>query len=492
MGCPDLSRVADVSPVLRPRTDMPAGIPAEDESSLSSPRTAGGARFSVDRLTAWFVWLCWAGLTALTGGLVLWFGIRIPYWDEWDAIVPFVAGDQQLTWDVLWGPHNEHRILIPRLILAGLDRLTGHEFRAGMFASLFCLSVVSAGLLLLIRHLRGRWSWTDAFFPLLLLNWGHAANLVMSFQIQLVLAGCLACVATALVAGRDRPQTARLALLGLILAAWPLCSAAGIVCGLAMLPYFGACLLWRSDGKQPESNTSRAVAGFFLIAIPVECLLAFVPRQTAVPPAGDVVQLLRHAFLECGMVFGAAVQVIGYPLALASIGLSAAALYWLWRGGDRSNATRLPRLGLALVIVAHLGLAAAIAWGRSGMGDRFVLAPRYVTLLCPLLVAVYLAAVRYAPGRWGHLVAASLCLAHVALYPANLIASWPIINERKTQAAALVQEIGERVPLPELVRRHSGFFHPRDEVFEHQIRRLHDAQIGVFAGIQAAGDGKSN
>jgi hypothetical protein len=144
----------------------------------------------------------------------------------------------------------------------------------------------------------------------------------------------------------------------------------------------------------------------------------------------------------------------------------------------------LPRLGLALVIVAHLGLAAAIAWGRSGMGDRFVLAPRYVTLLCPLLVGVYLAAVRYAPSRWGHLVAASLCLAHVALYPANLIASWPIVNERKTQAAALVQEIGDGVPLPELVRRHSGFFHPRDEVFEHQLRRLHEAQIGVFAGLK--------
>jgi hypothetical protein len=283
-----------------------------------------------------------------------------------------------------------------------------------------------------------------------------------------------------------------LALLGLILAAWPLCSAAGIVCGLAMVPYFGAYLLWRRDGEQPESNTGRAVAGFFLIAIPAECLLAFVPRQAALPPAADVVQLLRHVFLECGMVFGAAVQVIGYPLAAASIGLSAAALYWLWRGRDRSHATRLPRLGLALVIVAHLGLAAAIAWGRSGMDDRFVLAPRYVTLLCPLLVGVYLAAVRYAPSRWGHLVPASLCLAHVALYPANLVASWPIVSERKTQAAALVQEIGKGVPLPELIRRHSGFFHPRDEVFERQLRRLRDARIGVFAGIQSARDGKSN
>lgn len=479
-----MSRAADAPPALQPRTGQRPNAAAEAESSRSQHHTASTTDIFVNRRTARFVWLCWAGLTVVTGGLVLWFGIPIPHWDEWDAIVPFVTGDQRLTWDVLWSPHNEHRIFIPRLILAGLDRLTGHEFRAGMFASLFCLSVTSAGLLLVIRNLRGRWSWTDAFFPCLLLNWGHAANLVMSFQIQLVLAGCLACIAAALVVGRDRPHATQLALLGMILAAWPLCSAAGIICGLAMTPYFGAYLLWRRDREQPESKSSRVLAGFFLIAIPVECLLAFVPRQAALPPAGDVVQLVRHVILECGMVFGAAVQVIGYPLAVASIGLSAAALYWLYRGRNRSNATRLPRLGLALVIVAHLGLAAAIAWGRSGMGDRFVLAPRYVTLLCPLLVAVYLAAVRYAPHRWGHFVAASLCLAHVALYPANVIASWPIVNERKTQARALVQEIGDGVPLPELVRRHSGFFHPRDDVFERQLRRLHDAKIGIFAELR--------
>jgi len=289
------------------------------------------------------------------------------------------------------------------------------------------------------------------------------------------------------VVGRDRPSASQLALLGIILAAWPLCSAAGIICGLAMIPYFGAYLLWGRTSGQPVSKLDRAgrvLAWFFLVAIPLECLFAFVPRQSALPPAGSVGQLVRHVFLECGMVFGAAVRVIGYPLAALSIGLSAAAIHWLYRGWGRSHANRLPRLGLALVIVAHLGLAAAIAWGRSGMGDRYVLAARYVTLLCPLLVAVYLAAARYAPNRWGHIIAAVLCLAHAALYPANLIASWPIVNERKSQATALVEEIGDGVPLAELVRRHSGFFHPLDDVFERQLRRLHDTKIGIFADIR--------
>ncbi len=448
------------------------------QAANSSPAPA-----SANPRAAWLVWLCWGGLTAITGGLVLWFGSPVPHWDEWDAIVPFVTGDRPLTWETLWVPHNEHRILIPRLILVGLDRLTGHDFRAGMFASLLCLSLTSAGLLVVVRKIRGRWSWTDAFFPFLLLNWGHAANLVMSFQVQLVLAGCLACVAAALMAGRDKPQARHLMLLGLVLAAWPLCSAAGIVCALALAPYLGACLLWRRDGEQPASKASLALAGFFLIAIPLECLWALVPRSSAQPPAHDLMQLLRHVFLECGMVFGAAVRVIGYPLATASLGLAAVALCWLYRGPDRSRTTRLPRLGLALVIIAHLGLAAAIAWGRSGNDDRSVLAARYVTLLCPMLVAVYFAAAMYAPMRWGSLVTAGLCLAHVALYPGNVIASWPVVSERKNQAAALAEEIGAGVPLAELVRRHSGFFHPRDEVFEQQMQRLHDAQIGIFADL---------
>jgi hypothetical protein len=436
------------------------------------------------RRAAWFVWLCWGGLTLLTGGLVLWFGITIPFWDEWDALVPFITAERPVNWQTLWAPHNEHRIVIPRLILLGLDRLTGHEFRAGMFVSLLLLSSTSAGLLCTIRRVRGHWLWTDAFFPCLMLNWGHAANLVMSFQVQLVLAGCLGCATAALFAGRERPSAKVLGWLGLILAAWPLCSAAGIACGLAIAPFFAACLWYRYDTDRPLSKSAVGLAALLLVAIPVESLLTFVPRAALHPPATDRVQLIRHVILEFGMAFGAIVRVIGYPVAIASVGLSSAALWWLWRGREQSPATLLSRIGLTLVIFAHLGLAAGIAWGRSGLGERAVLAARYVTLICPLLVAVYLAAVRCAPDGWRQLVTAGLCLAHIALYPAYVIGGWSTTYPRKTEAAALVLEISNGVPITELVKRHSKFFYPSDEHLERQLRRLHDAKIGIFADLR--------
>ena len=34
-------------------------------------------------------------------------------------------------------------------------------------------------------------------------------------------------------------------------------------------------------------------------------------------------------------------------------GMCAAALFWLWRGTDRSSASRLARVGLTLVMLAH-------------------------------------------------------------------------------------------------------------------------------------------
>ncbi|MBS0264817.1 MAG: hypothetical protein JSS02_22975 [Planctomycetes bacterium] len=434
--------------------------------------------------TTWFVWLSWAALTLLTGGLILWFGIRVPFWDEWDGVVPFLTGERPINWQTLWAPHNEHRILIPRLILIGLDRLTGHEFRAGMFLSWALMSATSAGLLWLIRRIRGTWVWSDAFFPALLLNWGHAANLVMSFQVQLVIAGCFGCLAAALFADCERPTKSRLICLGLMLALWPLCSAAGIACGLALAPFFAACVWWKHDYRTPVSRGTQVLALALLLIIPVECLLTYVPRAALHPAATDKGLLVRHVILEFGMAFGAIVRVIGYPVALLSLTLSAAALWWLWHGTDQSRSSRLARFGVALVLLAHLGLAAAIAWGRSGMGERAVLAARYFTLICPLLVAIYLAAVRCAPDRWKHIVTAGLCVVQFLLYPAYVVAGWSTTAPRKEHAEALAQEISQGVPLPELVKRHTGFFFASDEYFAMQLRRLHDARIGIFTQIQ--------
>src|ERR1700687_4454636 len=75
--------------------------------------------------------------------------LGLPYFDGW-ALVPDIQKmfTHQLTWPDLWRPHNEHRILLPRLVLLGLARLTGwddgYEVAANLgLAAAACLALFS-------------------------------------------------------------------------------------------------------------------------------------------------------------------------------------------------------------------------------------------------------------------------------------------------------------------------------------------------------------
>ncbi|MBS0263601.1 MAG: hypothetical protein JSS02_16790 [Planctomycetes bacterium] len=451
------------------------------ESDSPASGTLDSAEIERRRATR-FVWATWALMTLVTGAMVYWLGIRIPFWDEWDATVPFVTGEWPVTWSALWGSHNEHRIVLPRLILAGLDQLTDHNFRAGMFLTVALLSATSAALLMFVRRLRGYWVWTDAFFPCLLLNWGHAENLVWSFQLQFSLVCSFGCLATALMADRERPNAVKIACLGALLLLWPLCSAAGIICGLIIGLFFAGCWYWRREPEMVLSKPTLALAAAMMVLIPIESVLTFVPRSSIHKPATDHLALIRDILLEFGMVFGQGiVRRVGIPVSLVCLGLSALTLYWLWRGSECMATSRLARWGLALAIVAHLALACALAWARSGLGQAH--AARYTTLLAPLLVAIYLAAVRCAPVRVRPVVTGTLCVLQFVLAIAYAVSGRAVWEERKIQADAFEQDIENGVPLAELIERYSGRFHPKDEVLTREIRRLHAAQIGIFAKI---------
>ena len=58
--------------------------------------------------------------------LILWFCVDVPFWDEWD-FVPFVGQVYQGTWSIwdIWKPHNEHRLVFPKLVLLTLAWISG-------------------------------------------------------------------------------------------------------------------------------------------------------------------------------------------------------------------------------------------------------------------------------------------------------------------------------------------------------------------------------
>ena len=127
-------------------------------------------RASVERGRAAAVWAAWAAM--LVGALVLVarYSSNVPSWDDWD-MVPTLTGVQPVTAEWLWSQHNEHRIFLPRLVYLAVLKFANNNFCAGAYFNALFLSGFAVALCALVRRLRGHLRYTDAFFPLLLLQW---------------------------------------------------------------------------------------------------------------------------------------------------------------------------------------------------------------------------------------------------------------------------------------------------------------------------------
>ncbi len=136
-----------------------------------------------------FVWAAWGLMLASGMQFVRAYGSNVPFWDDWN-MVPVLTGHEPLTLAWLWVPNNEHRIPLPKLAYIALVRGSGFDWRSGMYASVLCLGVLSAGLIVVVRRSRGYTAFSDAIFPLALQHLGQR-ELVVVFS-DWVRAGCVA------------------------------------------------------------------------------------------------------------------------------------------------------------------------------------------------------------------------------------------------------------------------------------------------------------
>ncbi len=127
----------------------------------------------------------WAAMTALACVYVVRYGQDLPRQDEWE-FVPVLYG-MESRWDWVWSRHYEHRYPLGRALYLGLDALTGHDHRAGLWVSVALLSSSAFLLVRAAKQLRGRSDPIDVFLPVLLMNAGHCENLTMGYQIAFTL-----------------------------------------------------------------------------------------------------------------------------------------------------------------------------------------------------------------------------------------------------------------------------------------------------------------
>lgn len=423
-----------------------------------------------------FVWATWALMLVAALAFVGTYGSNVPSWDGWD-MVPTMTGEQPITATWLWSQHNEHRVPVPRLILLGLCRLTGCDFRAGMYFGVLVLGALAFAMILVAKRLRGEMSYSDAFFPLVLLNWGHAANFLWGWQVQFLVSTALAGVVLLIIAQTgDRFNLGAAVIAGICLVLLPMSGANGValVPALALwLGYTAVSRLW-SDGRQSKRN-SLLIFGLTMTALllVVVYLIGFEPVPYH-PSTPGVLWTLGSSIKFFTIGFGPAATAL-WPfsgmgvlfLVLLSMGILIIAV-------RRQPRERHRALGLFFFLSAMGSLALAIGSSRDGF------LPRYVTLAVPTMCCTYLVYDIYSPLRLNAILRAGLfTIASIALWPNTQFGVDYGANLRD-QLGSFERDMVAGVPSHMLINRYGSYLHTHQDVLIDYMPMLRRAGIGQF------------
>jgi hypothetical protein len=140
------------------------------------------------------VWGVWTLVLVVALSIVGRYGNKFPIKDDWDIVWYLIRPDPVSTTAWLLRPHTGvHRIPLPKLILITLCKVTGYDFRAGVYFCIGALSIMGFAMILVSKRLRGHFNYSDAIFPLVFLHWGHGL-LWWDFEVQFVTSTILALI----------------------------------------------------------------------------------------------------------------------------------------------------------------------------------------------------------------------------------------------------------------------------------------------------------
>ena len=354
-------------------------------------------------------------------------GRRFPYADDW-LLVPVVTGNEPATLSWLWSQHGQHRIPLPKALFLLLDnRLTGYDFRAAPVFSALALGAVALAMILVAKRIRGWTSYTDAFFPLALLNLGMSA-LNWHFEIVFLSSTILVSCVLLLIARNDVLTTGRGALLaGSLVLLLPGTGLGGAVMAPFLASFLGYCGLcqWR----QRTAASRRAAVVLLSCAIGCFCFVGLLSLDDLAgaaeyksPGIGTTLKTAAM-FSAAGLGHGFTqyvTQASGenyWRLAVPALLLGTAVL--LLRRLFTKGAGEKRLVGMLLCMGALGALAGAVGHGRGGRYWSADLDAHYGTLAVPILCLVYFAWVAYGSPRGRRLVETCLLLVVGAAFVLN-------------------------------------------------------------------------
>lgn len=402
--------------------DQPRGTTAFNRwAPIAIPRNR-------DIATKMFVFGAWAALTIASLAFVRHFGDNTPFFDEW-SMVPFATGQEPVTLSWLWSQDNSHRLPLARLCLVGIYRISGTDFRAATYVNVLLLAGSALALMFTARSVRGHWSIADVFFPLLLLQWAQAQNLLSGWQIQFVLSVALSCWALIGIA------KGWIYLVGCCLLLLPLCGSNGVL----MVPPIACWVLYEAIRRRAFAAIgpvlgSVAICVCYMIGLQRTRLPfpgVLITAQSAAELLGSGIGTPPHAFAACiaiaylvpiGLIllhwlrqqpdrFKASVELVCIFLIGAAVVagvLSQPSLNLRW--WSDCQMVGLAALGLVLLTLRKPGLPVMlgvllmlIVIGAA----RQRVESRYVTLVLPVWAATYLVVDRL---RWARFAVAGIAM----------------------------------------------------------------------------------
>jgi hypothetical protein len=415
-------------------------------------------------------------MTLAAGWFALHFTSRYLVWDEWDLVDGLASQRPLLDW--LWSWHVDHRIPLPRLVFWAVSRVFGPDPRPWSAMTVSLLSGVALAMIRTARRIRGRADIADAVYPLLLLNWGHYADLLTGFQLSFSLTvaisfgwlvGCLR------PDGRGRVIWTAMAALLL-----PLCGTQGIPFVAPIVAWL-AWMAWRSDDRRRS-----AASGVVAMAAAIEIVLYFHGRPQGDPTfekrsvgaaACTSLELLSQVWGRTGDAGWPATAVAAVGLVLATI--AGLAVAWVRCPADRS------RVGaVAAFLAGQLALVVAVGWGRCGAGPGAGFAARYTLLAAPLACVAGLASTAFGDrvGRAGPVV---LFAAAAMMLVPNTSAGLTAGRMHAVHMWAFGADIRAGAA-PEVIAARHAFVYRHAAAFATYLRRLRDAGCPRYATVREA------
>lgn len=116
----------------------------------------------------------------------------IPFWDVWTGYVDFIAQINNGDYSRWWAGHNEHRIVLSRMLFWLDANVFGGDFKFLIVVNYLLLASIALTFCVIARQLCPSIPlWLQCFFGIWLFSWIQHENLTWGFQSQFFLAQLL-------------------------------------------------------------------------------------------------------------------------------------------------------------------------------------------------------------------------------------------------------------------------------------------------------------